>query len=668
MRVRALTLAACSAALVLATTTTTLSFAVGAVSTAGATSTDLHDALRCRVCEELVAALRRVADGPGVLFVVEKLAVPVCRRAISRSKVDPGAAACIAPQSSDQCKELCDGMVRSFAPALWHIAVRTKMPSRSLCSHMHMCRAAPSPPPPRYELLRLASVAARLRSRVRAGGDDAEGGAPQRHDSLTGAALSAAMELQRPWLPTAPDHIAHVTDAHVDPLYAPGSRTDCGMPLCCHSRWGAPAREDTLTAAPRYGAVECDIPEETLISTAGAMGDALRGAEDARTADADGVARVRLAVYTGDSPPHDIWRQSLASNRGVTRAVASVLLHGLAGSGAGGTANASALFPVLGNHEGWPVNLFPGPSDVGPEQEKEGVPTAAQVLGAAADAWADFMHGDSFATSSLRAVGYYTALAAPDLRVLALHTTALSTDNPYLSVDSAGASAQLRWVEDVLRYASRRRERVLVIGHAAPPHWRSDLAGAFNDMVRRYSGQGQFRRRSVFAGFMFGHTHHDEWHVLLPADAPAASADPDGGRGVPDSARAVYWVAPAVTAFQGASNPSFRIYDLSLGRDGLLALRDYVQHRADLRAHAGRALEWKAVYRWSAAYNKTSAAPSDVARASVEIMQGSSLYQTFLANRHGGWPGAEESAAQIGKELFVHADAKAPAGAPHRHC
>jgi len=686
MRAGILTLGACVAAVTLAMTTTTLSLAVERIgSPAGADVVDSTSALRCRVCEELVGVVRRVADGPGALYIVEKLAIPVCRRAMSKKTVDPGSAACLAPQSSDQCKELCNGMVKSFAPALWHIAVRTKLPSRGLCAHMHMCSPDATLRRPRYEQL-VAAAAAAPHLRVQKQSDAQERKSAAVSSSASGA---AALRLQRPWLPAIPAHVTQVTDAHVDPLYAPGSRTDCGMPLCCQSRWGTPGEREAETAAPRYGAIECDIPAETLVSTARAMSDALSAAEQSLPrrhggdGDVDGQAGarpVRLAVYTGDSPPHDIWRQSIASNAAVTKAVATILHESLAGGQLGaaakaGSVGAVALFPVIGNHEGWPVNLFPGAGDVGPVQEKEGVPSAAQVFQATADAWAEFMHGDSLATSSLRAVGYYTSLAAPGLRVMALHTTAFSSDNPYLSVDSAGAWKQLRWADDVLQYAAESDESVLVIGHAAPPHWRSDLADAFNEMVLRYAGKEHPEGHSILAGFMFGHTHHDEWHVLLSDRSTRGSNSGDSvvGDDGDDDARAVYWVAPAVTPFQSASNPSFRIYDLRLTTEsGSLLLDDYVQHRADLRAHAGSRLEWKAVYRWTEAYNQTSAAPRSVARASRGIMKGDggpgpNLYDTFLANRHGGWPGSAEPPAQIGGELFVDSIAP-PRVAHHRHC
>ena len=58
-----------------------------------------------------------------------------------------------------------------------------------------------------------------------------------------------------------------------------------------------------------------------------------------------------MIILTGDLPAHDIWLQTQDYNLGTIKIVADALKKYFPGI---------PVLPAIGNHEGYPVNMFPG--------------------------------------------------------------------------------------------------------------------------------------------------------------------------------------------------------------------------------------------------------------------------------------------------------------------
>ena len=92
--------------------------------------------------------------------------------------------------------------------------------------------------------------------------------------------------------------VLQLADIHVDLTYSPGTTLDCGLPCCCLAGT-AEAGEGEEGAGP-WGEYQCDVP----LRTAQAMMEDI-----ARTHPA-----LDYIIYTGDSPAHDVWKQSKDRN------------------------------------------------------------------------------------------------------------------------------------------------------------------------------------------------------------------------------------------------------------------------------------------------------------------------------------------------------------------
>ena len=106
----------------------------------------------------------------------------------------------------------------------------------------------------------------------------------------------AVEEVAGPGEGVAVARVLQLADVHVDLSYSPGSPAACGLPCCCMNSTGQ-AAEGEAAAGP-WGEYSCDIPLRTL--------DTLLAA--AREQELDYI------IYTGDSPAHDVWKQSKDRN------------------------------------------------------------------------------------------------------------------------------------------------------------------------------------------------------------------------------------------------------------------------------------------------------------------------------------------------------------------
>ena len=123
-----------------------------------------------------------------------------------------------------------------------------------------------------------------------------------------------------------------ITDIHFDPYFSPGTRTDCGEPVCCRSNNG-PANSKSSMAGLWGDYMECDTPYFTVENSL----------QRIRTRHPD----VDVWFMTGDLPPHDIWEY----NRNETLAhirFTSWLIDQYSGD--------TPVLPVIGNHEAVPIN------------------------------------------------------------------------------------------------------------------------------------------------------------------------------------------------------------------------------------------------------------------------------------------------------------------------
>lgn len=366
--------------------------------------------------------------------------------------------------------------------------------------------------------------------------------------------------------------IVHLTDIHWDPEYVSGSNSDCGEPLCCRAVQGPPSGANT---------------------TCGYWGDY---AGDTNTALLDSYLAFAKSLNpdvvfaTGDDPPHNVWNQTQEYNTGVsinmTRKMAAVF-------------GSTPVFPILGNHNGFPVNQYH--TNTSEDQ--------AWLFGPLAQAYAQAGWLDESAIASFAQAGYYTAripasASSPTaMRVVALHPGLHVTDNFWTILDQDLNIANMTaWLTATLASAKAANETVYLLTHYPPndgayyPAW---FEGIVAPLVAQY--------RDTIAALFLGHTHHSQVQVMWAN----TSSTPGGG---PLTPAVVAYVSPAPTS-NGGTNPSFRVYDVDRATGRVVDFREY---RVDLagqglinRLSPDPAPQWELVVPSARSfYNMTDLRPS----------------------------------------------------------
>ncbi|KAH6927920.1 hypothetical protein HPB50_009963 [Hyalomma asiaticum] len=383
--------------------------------------------------------------------------------------------------------EVCTGIVRSYKDDVGYVMRTTRSSPNELCTLMfgRTCGNLTSPEHV-WEIV-----------------------VPEK-PGATGAALKSATH-PRAQLASL-FRVLHLSDTHYDPEYVEGSLAACEEPLCCRSESGE-VKNDTDRAG-RWGDLRyCDLPFRTLDNMLEHIGSETRQPD--------------FAYWTGDLPPHDVWKITRAANFENIETTVKTIAKRLPGV---------TVYPVVGNHESVPPNMFPE-TDHSDAQHAE---KSQWLYGALADDWKVWLPEDALAT--VRRAGYYVAKPRDGLRVISLNTNFCYNFNFWLFVNSTDPGNQLHWLVGELLDAERVGDKVHLIGHIPPglPDCLDTWSAMFHRIVERFS--------DTVVGQFYGHTHYDEaivYYTSVDRSRPFGLA----------------FIAPSVTTYTFL-NPAYRIYEV----------------------------------------------------------------------------------------------------------
>lgn len=349
--------------------------------------------------------------------------------------------------------------------------------------------------------------------------------------------------------------VVQLADLHVDTLYRPGTRANCGTFLCCHNISGP-------GSAGVWGDYLCDMPVATAESLLAAIA-ALRPAPD-------------FAIWTGDNPPHDMWNSTAAMQVDASLVVGALLNKSLPGM---------RIFPAYGNHEGFPPNLFYPPID------------RSWLLSALTQMWQRDVRLGAEQAQQANYSGYYDALIMPGLRLMAINTQFGYQENFYFLLNDQLSEyhAHNRWMNETLARAERAGEKVILIGHVPPGKLDSvaDYGHRLRTLVTRYN-------RTIVL-MAFAHTHQDEFEVIR-----ATLKGPAVG---------VAFIAPSATPFTD-HNPAFRVFYLDAATFELLDYDQFFMNLTAANAAPHAPPTWALEYSAMAAYNLPDMRPASWLRLS----------------------------------------------------
>ncbi|KAL4435972.1 hypothetical protein ABPG74_022207 [Tetrahymena malaccensis] len=315
----------------------------------------------------------------------------------------------------------------------------------------------------------------------------------------------------------------HMSDLHFDGLYLEGANTQCTVPDCCRITSGQP--KDESAKAGYWGYLgDCDIPFRTVEA-------AIRYIKNNLADEIDFI------LWTGDNTNHYIWEQSYQSNTDQTTRIADLLKKELPHI---------SVFPITGNHESFPVNVY---DYFGDHENKQN-----DIF---ATSWEQWIGKE--AAEEYRQNGFYSSLITKynqPLRIIAINTQAGNGQNWYLIQNPTDPKGQLKWLKSQLQQAELQNEKVFIIGHMPIGDTLEEWAQIYTALIQRYS--------NVIVSQFFGHTHTEQIAAFRNYGT--------------NEINNVMFITGSLTTY-GGQNPSFKIFEADF--DTLQPV-NYVQYAMNL--------------------------------------------------------------------------------------
>ncbi|KXN73618.1 sphingomyelin phosphodiesterase [Conidiobolus coronatus NRRL 28638] len=390
--------------------------------------------------------------------------------------------------------------------------------------------------------------------------------------------------------------VLHLSDLHFDPDYQEGTETKCGKPVCCHKDSLA-ADKAIQNPAGKWGDYKCDIPKATLES----MLDKIQKLHRENPID--------MVIFGGDVPPHTQWKETWEHSKSVESQSYSLIKKYL-------NAPNTKIFPVVGNHEGIPSNLFPFES----MQEAKNF----ELYPFLADQWKEWIPEASY--QQARKTGFYSVNFSDKLKVINLNNNLCYAYNVYLLLQplNEDPNGMFKWFIKELQEAEAKGQKVFISSHVPP-----NGADCLQKFSQTYSKIIKSFAHIITAQF-YGHTHWDEFEIFYS----------DSNKKTAKNAVSNSFIAPSMTTFTDI-NPGFRIYEVDANS---FYVKDFIQYYANLNEAKTwkNGPEWKELYRPKTAY-KVPSAKGDYISPSfwhevtelLETEQGFNLYNNLKYKNSG---------------------------------
>ncbi|KAL4234305.1 Acid sphingomyelinase-like phosphodiesterase 3b [Mactra antiquata] len=340
----------------------------------------------------------------------------------------------------------------------------------------------------------------------------------------------------------------HITDFHWDFSYWTDQLSCNGM---------------NITQPGMFGNQWCDSPFELVQAT-------VQGISDVKN-------DVDFILWTGDSVPH-MSPASLSKDRNkeLVRNITNLMKDNFT--------EQVPVYATFGNHDYYPRDQYP--------------PHGDPLYNATYDIWKSWISNsadnitDAQSKTFLKG-GYYTVLARPGLRIIAMNSNLYYTKD-LQSQNFDDPADQFSWLDNVLTEAKRNNEKTILTGHVPPGYttpravrWMTKKFNhKFVDIVQRHA--------DVIVAMHFGHEHHDNFRLFYDSTgSPVVSL----------------FIAPSVTPWryqlptgekEPPHNPGARLvaYDRQTGKQ-----LDIYQYYLDLnKANTDKFAKWLLGYNATSLY------------------------------------------------------------------
>ncbi|CAH1974692.1 unnamed protein product [Acanthoscelides obtectus] len=369
-------------------------------------------------------------------------------------------------------------------------------------------------------------------------------------------------------------NVLQITDVHYDPLYKENTQSVCNKPLCCQD--GTPTKPEE--AAGKWGDYHvCDSPPRLFSSLY----------ERVKSKHLDSLDAV---YFTGDIISHKSWSTSKASNIADIKGFYKALYDTFKGKG---------VFPILGNHEGHPVDCL------SPESVTDSNLSTKWLFEEAWNAWSKWLPGG--AEKTVKHAGYYSVLVKPGFRIIGINSNFCFVHNLWLFYEDEDPYGQLAWLVQELLKAEKNHEKVHILSHVPSGHELCHLQWSKNYrmIVERFND-------TIGAQFN-GHTHIDEIEVFYPEGA--------------ETAVNVAFNGGSLTPFIG-NNPNYKMYQIKLSD---ATVQDYQTYTFNMtEANKDSSPEWYELYSFKQAYGLQDLSKKSLTEFVQKLNEDKTLQQKYF--------------------------------------
>ncbi|KAL0483104.1 sphingomyelin phosphodiesterase [Acrasis kona] len=386
----------------------------------------------------------------------------------------------------------------------------------------------------------------------------------------------------------------HITDPHVDLEYKVGSRAICEDVVCCRSSDGNYTADQT---AGKYGFIKdgesnCDIPLATFKT----------GLDFIKSY----PVKPEFVFYGGDTPCHVDWDYSEEYNLKYMNTIHDSMRDILG--------KEMIVLSAIGNHDAAPVDQF----DAGPKYSWYTEPFAAQM-----SFWLPLDVAESITIA-----GHYNYLVRPGFRALVLNTQYADVLNFYNYKNSSESDpgALIRTTSLWLKQAEAANERVVILAHI-PPQATDPWNFALIALCKRYS--------KTIIGQLYGHTHHDQFHV---------ARDSEG-------AYSVAYTSPSMTTWSN-QHPSVRLFKMDKTTFELL---DHVTFYGNVtEANIKGNMTYRMEYSAKEAYGLSDMSPQSWERVGLDFLNNGTAINNYIkyANAFGDADSPKTCGGKVTKECI----------------
>ncbi|XP_023021435.2 sphingomyelin phosphodiesterase-like [Leptinotarsa decemlineata] len=358
-------------------------------------------------------------------------------------------------------------------------------------------------------------------------------------------------------------NILHLTDLHYDPLYTENKTKDCGEPLCCQN--DQKKANNASDACGYWSSPEnADVPLHTIE----AMLNQTQSHE------------FEYVYFTGDMVSHRVWDTSVESNKKIITEILDQFVKYYK----------KPVYPVLGNHEAHPVNVF-SPDEI------NGSLSTQWLYDMILEKWS-WLPKDEVKDTILKG-GYYTVLAQKGLRIVVLNNNVCSTENWWLIYDDRDPYGQLKWLAEVLHKAENNEEIVHILAHIPTKSCLKVWAREYRKIIERFS--------NTVAAQFYGHTHRDQIHIYYNNKSEAMNVGWNGGSLMPDEA-----------------NPNYKLYTIDAKVFDVLDAETWTFNLT--LANEMKEIKWKKLYSFKEAYGMDGLLPANL----DELVRNMASNDTFI--------------------------------------